>query len=179
MSALSFLLFLAVVAFWIRSDSVQEEWERSGGFQSYSIISAAGEFLYLHDDDSALLATPAGRYPDPIGPWHHETLDHPRHYLMGSGSWLNRNGFAVEMAEPDRIIRGGGWSGGGFSARLRRRTVIQFPDWAPAALFGVLPVIWLLALRRRLARRQKGLGHCARCGYDFGQARAAVRSVER
>lgn len=138
-SALSLLLFVAVIAFWIRSDHVQDEWDRSGGFQSYSVISAAGEFLYLHDDDSALLATPPGGYLDPIRPWRHETFDHPRHCLMGSGSRLNKNGLAIEMAEPARIIRGGGWSAGGFSAQLRRRTVIQFPEWGTRCSLWLTP----------------------------------------
>jgi hypothetical protein len=41
----------------------------------------------------------------------------------------------------------------------------SIPSWFAAAIFAILPLLWMISARRNRLRRK--LGHCATCGYDL------------
>jgi hypothetical protein len=60
-------------------------------------------------------------------------------------------------------------TGTGPSSFWKSHLSVVFPYWVPALLFGVLPIVWIRATRRR--RRRERIGLCAKCGYDLRASR--------
>ena len=57
-------------------------------------------------------------------------------------------------ADPPGFLSGRHWS-------------LSVPAWLPAALFAILPAIWLWRWRRHRRATDDGMPHCAKCDYNL------------
>ena len=163
-SAISLLLCVGWLLLWRVSIHRFDQLETcDGGYHDCRLISSAGQFLVLYEDDSALQAMHTPSHP--AMPWQYNSFPFPQHFLLGTGSWLNRHGFAFEWHKRVPVMGGNGFRS--FSAPVGRETLLQFQDWAAALFFAVLPAGWLLATRRRMKRRRLAGVRCPTCGYDL------------
>jgi len=168
-TAVSLLVCLLTVTFWIRSYWLGEGWEywgppdRSGRhFLSMTAKSAEGLFwmgwIYRDDADVAGMSL---NQKDRFGWWHgsgnaHALAASEYKWIYKSHPILSHFGFA-------------GWDRTQYMGSEAHRGFIDIRYWLLAIVFGILPGIKtlniVLASRRRRYRRSHGL--CLACGYDL------------
>ena len=79
---------------------------------------------------------------------------------------LGNSGEQYLEAQPPRwISRGPTGLGTHWRFVYMSGRVLILPLWIPTVLFGILPTIALVRIRRR--RRRRKLGLCVKCGYDL------------
>ena len=151
LSALSLLLFVAVVVLWVRTllvvDCVGWWWtppDRSRQTES-CILSGMGRVAYGRYESAG-----QGPYPDRRDDgWRTYDVNWPRGWAWGAPPW-QACGFAVGVKHSK--------DGNG---ERHITTAFAVPYWSLACLTLVLPTTW--ALRRKRA----GPGLCPSCGYDL------------
>jgi hypothetical protein len=170
LSALSLLVFVAVVVLWVRGYFVADELEY-GYFdhQPYTRVERLGHGCVLH------LGHVSGRYR--LAKLMKRTVEWPEQRHFGPGP----NGERWVLAHPPS-----GWITGhpdDWSSSFKRgrvltfeygthysptaptlRWFVTFPDFVPAVATAVLPALWLVRALR--VRRRSRHGLCPTCGYD-------------
>lgn len=142
-SILSLLLFVAACAFWVRGYRYLERvWMTSEGGETLSIASARGDF-------SIAWATN----------WRGER---PRGYARDEAALRGTYARGIAATLEHRLL-GFGWRN--MTDRNQRFRVIAVPAYAAAPAAALLPMLWVLAWRRR--RRAARHGLCIHCGYDL------------
>ncbi|HEY2585702.1 MAG TPA: zinc ribbon domain-containing protein [Tepidisphaeraceae bacterium] len=154
-AVMSLLLCLATVALWVRSWSVADQ--VLGGFGTPKLNPRTGEVEV-----------------SPAMAWSHYAgrllISHfPAMVAYKTKQWAYRNpAVHTLISEVDNRVF---WHPRLAFAGFRFATVsdgewdLLVPDYAPAVLFAVTPLLWLaLALRRKRSRAE---GRCTSCGYDL------------
>jgi hypothetical protein len=164
LSALSLLLFVAVIVMWVLSYSgtyslvrkqptsiTRVDCSRGRFFASRaSGISGTGSGLWAHDGPAA-------------APWRSGRAFPPLDLDDGMRS---------ESGGGYRAIAGVGYGGGTLAGTGAALRVISAPHWLVALATAALPAAWLTRWQRERvrARRLHG-GCCERCGYDLRATR--------
>jgi hypothetical protein len=173
-AALSLVLWLAVVALWVRSYWALAMVERRRGvvdggetvYVSRNVYSSAGAVSVgysevrcrvadLTEAQLAEFRSMRGVDPGPDMYWY--VAVEPQDLRVGPRrpSWRFLGIQLARWAEP---------SGAG----VIRAFHLVVPHWMIASGFAVLPGLWLVAeRRRRRVRRRVAEGLCAACGYDL------------
>ena len=150
LTALSLLLFVAVVTLWVRSYRVNDRlniWPvgaSPGGAEcrSYNLRSGKGGMAFWI---SSRNGPPAPRY---VVTWSHNAAYwYPMQAKEADGNMTRWNRLGFELRNHPR------W----FSVTL--------PYWPPAAALAALPALRLAGFVRRRKRVKRGL--CPNCGYDL------------
>jgi len=153
-SAISALLCLMVIALWVRSYWLSDNWVRDAPSARMGVGSALGRIAWRH-----VSYTPGM----PV-----QFNGAPGYQVIKVTSPAS-----VSVATP------GSWSFAGFRGSHYQMAVgrppapswaitideFTLPLWAPALASGVLPALWLLLWAHR--RRRRTAGCCPRCGYDL------------
>lgn len=158
-SALSLLLFLAVVVVWVRSLWIRDiAGNVSASGNGYLIQSIRGRLHIISDLD--------GRS---VGAFHHH-----QDWLSPDAIWNGgMSGYPVKVEWHlghvwQRYSRFHGFGflsyppNGGFATNHR---LIVIPYWSPAVLLAILPTIWIWRFVRY--RHRRNVGHCPKCNYDL------------
>ena len=154
LAALSAVLFVAVVALWVRSYWVSDTWVRDAPGMRMGMGSERGRIA-----SRRVMYTP-GTPVQFSGPAGYQAVT-----VTSSAT--------VSVAMP------GSWSFAGFRAMHFHMTAgrppgpsgmitideFTLPLWAPAQLAALLPALWLLLWVRRRSRAPAGC--CPQCGYDL------------
>jgi hypothetical protein len=164
LSDLSLLLCVAAAVLCVRSYSVGDRFSWTGRSGRAMILSEPGRFW---------LSLSLGSGDD----WPEEThgFSHRRHYPTRTGDDLRF--FRHHFGEPEsswESSRGGGtfgywhWRYSG-SRSWGSYRFLAVPLWFLCLVLLAPPAVWLGAgyRRRHIARRRRGRGHCAHCGYDL------------
>jgi hypothetical protein len=167
LSALSLLLFVAVVVMWVRSyrhcDSIQ--WHRHAGW-----IADPPKMGFLQSTAGPSGATTDGRALISCAgllqfrAWHQE-------YLPEKSIWpfppAGFRAFTNSLERfPELRLNTEHWLGFGYREEPYGGTkCATVPHWSVALTSVVLPAWWIRSFYRR--RRAQRLGHCSRCGYDL------------
>jgi hypothetical protein len=167
LSALSLLLFVAVVVLWVRSYSGSDYVSRgrlvSSGprvvrssvhqmrWTRGCIHLTAGEHTYFPSGDSAPVVE--GERPAHWG-WGRLGVGHEGWEELPRRSLWNRLGFHR-------------YSGQGLMTSFSSESTdgIVVPAWLPVAILGIAPLVWVRRLGGRRSRSRRGL--CPSCGYDL------------
>jgi hypothetical protein len=140
-SALSLLLCVVTVVFWVRSywscDIVQRQ-DINAGPRGQGLILPV-DYLESNFGRIRLLGIRPS-FPEHELKWQYEALS-----SLG-GVEAGRTYFGYKFD--------------------KRSWVVRFPHALPAALFAIAPACWFFSPHRRRARRLK-LGLCPTCGYDL------------
>jgi hypothetical protein len=172
LSALSLLLCVAAVVFWVRGRSVMEGWDRWDN-EKFVRVTFSDDSLIWSTVYQATPTTPGFRgiswrywkLPDGVRyvPRFGRRPPDPgvtRNWRFMGFSWQASYGTGGER--PPFVINGSpSW--------YPHHRTITVPLWFLAAAFGVAPAAWLgrLAWGAAVRRCRRVPGHCARCGYDL------------
>ncbi len=156
-SAISLLLFLAVVGVWVRSffyrDIVTFVAPRDQG----QVIQSIRGRLHIVSELSGTSRGSISHQVDRLAPdaiWNGGMSSYPVKVEWHWGHvWQNYS----------RIHRSFGTTG--FAGFMTLHRLIVVPYWSPAFLFVVLPTIWIWRFIKYGHRRK--IGHCPRCNYDL------------
>ena len=175
LTALSLLLFVAVVVLWFRSTHVGDFGEFVGGLESHTVGGRAsvrnvgvysshgrlGFGLMRHDYDMTI---PAFRhYPDTSRlVWGTEYCCENCPFTPIEGSPASRSWTGID-------VRDRSWGGPGWTMSSRG---VAVPHALAVAALAVLPALWVLPRwRARHVRRRAGrllrAKRCPTCGYDL------------
>ena len=180
LSALSLLLFVAVVGLWVRSYFVHDfvavhgeyvgpstgpgEFESGWHRTTWDSTRGRVRFSSSHRQDGWRIAGKTGEVP-PLPP---RKVTHTRitPHLQDNYKWVttgpegawNRRGFFAWRREVLAARTG--------DAVRTRYAVYGTPYWAPALVLGICPVWWTI-WRARRRRRCVAAGLCPSCGYDL------------
>jgi hypothetical protein len=149
LSAVSLLLFVAVVVMWVRSYRTKDAYSGSDGFRMQALVSHRGWMSW-----SVQHVSQQGQsWP---WQWISDHADRAAVAEITLPSWQQRLGIGWEnYSDP------GGANGGlnfRFSARYLAYRIL-------AAVFVLLPAVWTVRMLRRTHAPSRG--HCATCGYDL------------
>jgi hypothetical protein len=138
-AAMSMLMCIAVCGMWVRSYSTHD-WTYGVPTHSIAIHSSTGAVIFEHfpyeiEDGWEYWSAKSNRY------WST--------FLSARGHWWNYLGFAYDV----------------IPALQGTTHTFAVPDYLPAVLTALLPVLWLARFGR--ARRHLRDGLCQRCGYDL------------
>src|SRR5690242_11214938 len=153
-AALSAVLFMAVVALWVRSYWVSDNWVRDAPGVRMGVGSERGRVAWRH-----------------VG----FTPGTPVQFIGAPGY----QAVTVTSSATISMVTPGSWSFAGFRGSHSQMaigrppapsgviTIDEFtlPLWAPALAAAILPALWLLLWVRR--RRCTPAGCCPQCGYDL------------
>lgn len=159
-SAISLVIFVLILALWVRSNWVLDGVDEIATMPSrrfdLRVRSAQGR-VWLH----------IGIYPQIAAPW---SVNRPKHFADGdiARAGINLEGF--------RIGLGRGWLRTDFGAAVYRNIFLPgtplamnikllSPDWFVALLASLLPLRWMV-VRTRI-RRMREAAQCVQCGYDL------------
>ena len=188
LTALSFLLLLAVLAAWARgrwareyvgvirevttdAEWVNREWGITWGEGDVRVSCASAR--------AAAGAARAAGCPPGVRWGKQVNRNAPARVSRAYAGWLAgwvRAGHRGESFHRAGIMTGRAqatdWAGsvsaaGGVPKADRRYYWFILPCWTAALLFAALPAHWALGLRRRRAARRTKAGLCAACGYDL------------
>jgi hypothetical protein len=159
LAALSLVLFIAVVAVWIRTFFIRDIVGFVSGDGNGQIVQSIRGRLHImtsldgrssgsfsHSQDrlvpNALWNGGMSSYPVNVE-WHmgHVWQTYSRNHLIFSSPPAGASGFTT-------------------NPRL-----IVIPYWSPALLFAILPTIWIWQFVKHGQRRK--IGHCPKCNYDL------------
>jgi len=142
LAAVSLALCLATVVLWIRGYRIWDDWDwvASDGHLNIQFASSRGKIAWCVSRDSPNFAL-AG-----LGHIGLQPVD--LHDLGTRASFdLATFGFFIKITH----------------YRSLRWWRVAVPDWFPAALFLLPPIVWT----KRRYRRERHFGHCRQCGYDL------------
>jgi hypothetical protein len=155
-SAASLLLFLVSVGLWVRSYWVGDGWQlarltRPADHWYSAKLIRFGRGCCIINWDHGMWVTgrsvPLLSYcPDDV-PLSSPDTSSPMASLWVH-NWWNRRGFDIEWGVTQHGSQG--------------LISVVFPLWLPAALFAMLPSIWILKNRRKRTRDS-----CRTCGYNL------------
>lgn len=159
LATVSLILCVGMIALWIRSYLAYDlvAYEAYSGIGT-ELMSVNGKFIFYHFNS----------YKD-------ESEEPPQEFGFSHVSPASRTGVGW-AGEFDFWHYGRHfWNRLGFRATSRpvpivstRLTIVSAPDWALAGLFGTLPFIYFLRIRRRRRMRNRQLAcQCIACGYDL------------
>ena len=137
-TALSLIVFLTIVALWVRSYWFMDAWNWAGGRRSFS--SQPGGVILFHHIEPPL---------HDIGFVSYRVLPRQRKARPVGNRFL---GFAVFASPPS-------WS--------RRDQFCEVPDWFVALATSILPLLALRCAVFDRPKRRIGAGRCGACGYDL------------
>jgi len=157
-SAVSLLLFMAVVGVWVRSywvrDIVGNVTAKGNGYLIQSIL---GRLHIISDLDGGA-----------AGGFHHrEDWLSPDAVWNGGMSGYPVNvewhlGHVWQRYSRTHFLPMSGFGGGAVPTHHR---LIVIPYWSPAVVLAILPAIWIWRLVKHGRRRRAG--HCPKCDYDL------------
>jgi hypothetical protein len=148
LSALSLLLFVAVVVLWVRSYDPGDFVRYYDPPSAYSFESSRGLFRITWGDLVAHYDSPTAGWD--ISLWSPEDVHYTFVADLGSGTLM---GFGYEKRRFD-------------TAEVQ--SVLTAPYWALAVASGIIPLVgtWRWLFNRRQVRR-RAAGQCPSCGYDL------------
>ena len=175
LTALSLLLFLAVVVLWVRSHLVYEQVGRITPDHGADILrSASGRLHFARHSYWDHTFTMDGKWRHRVGVqaptnWPQREYQRPAGEVLGFARYVGTAytwpGHVHGIPQPLPPKNDPRW----WRDHYR---VWVVPHWALAAATGLLPAWWLVKHPPRtwespLARRRRAKGLCGRCGYDL------------
>ena len=167
-SVLSLLLLIACAILWPRSHFTQDDFRFlpsakdavTGSEKDYAsqitVSSTKGKFQVLRSQPHWATPRPSGHTSSEPGETFSLTPDRPvdTHFQFADIEYFDRPRHTYKEGDTTFTL----WA-------FRYLTL---PYWLLTTLFAVLPIFWILHLRRQLrARSRLKRGLCATCGYDL------------
>ncbi|HEX5242755.1 MAG TPA: hypothetical protein VFW23_05780 [Tepidisphaeraceae bacterium] len=160
-SAISLLIFVLVLALWVRS-----KWVLDGVDEIVTMPSRKFDIGARSAQGRVWLSI--GAYPQIAGRWR---LNWPKHFADGDSdrAGINLQGFRAGLQFRGWLRADFGWAayrniflpGTPMASNVR----LLAPDWFVALLASLLPLRWMV-IRTRI-RRLRESAQCVQCGYDL------------
>jgi hypothetical protein len=157
-AALSLLLFVLVIAIWVRSHFALDEYflhwnvNQIGNRRSLLLQSDRGGFQVCWGEQTASPQAFDGRYLPTIHADHFPLSGKPFNSVASKAHWFNINRYSIHYASNSSLNED--W------------TSIFGSIWLIAILAAILPTIWFVRFRK-LRGAKLHSGHCPICGYDL------------
>ena len=165
LTALSLLLFIAVVILWVRSHWVADSVRSyrpdlpAARWASDSLVSTRGRFLLSRTRVTFVSPKYAGAFAESVSlggvARYSYAASEPYWYAPRERSAWNRLGFGIMPYDGARS----------HFETSRRQFGAYAPHWLFALATAALPALWLWSRRARLAALRRG--RCPSCGYDL------------
>ena len=158
-SAVSLLLFLAVVGVWIRSFWIRDIFSYVDKSRDAHLIQSIRGRLHILSDFVGTAQGPFFSHREDLlsrdAIWNGGTSGYPvkvEWHLDHVWQNYSRNHMAFVPANMSRLF-------------MTNHRLIVIPYWSPALLFSILPTLWIWRSIKSGHRRK--LGHCPECNYDL------------
>jgi hypothetical protein len=158
MAGLSLVLCALVVTMWVRSYWVGDQWLLRKDSQRNGRPVLVGARVYSTSggvEASIEYGHARGSVRDVYELQHSDAAARELIFQSLDRTLLERLGRRLEW-EPASFVHGEATTDG-------TAAIVNFPYWIAAIAFGVMPLVWMMGVRRRGGRMR---GYCAFCGED-------------